>query len=56
MNGVESTDSNQECKIGFETLTNGVSQCLAYTMKLCKIQTVPGFAQNVNFSTFPILF
>ena len=26
------------------------------SMKLCKIQTVPGFAQNVNFSTFPILF
>ena len=31
MNGVESTDSNQECKIGFKKLTNGVSQCLAYT-------------------------
>ena len=30
MNGVESTDSNLECKIGF----NGVSQCLAYTRKL----------------------
>ena len=26
------------------------------SVKLCKIQTVPGFAQNVNFSTFPILF
>ena len=34
MNGVESTDSNQECKIGFKKLTNGVSQCLAYTRKL----------------------
>ena len=34
MNGVASTDSNQECKIGFKTLTNGVSQCLAYTRKL----------------------
>ena len=33
MNGVESTDSNQECKIGHKTLTNGVSQCLAYTRK-----------------------
>ena len=26
------------------------------SMKLCKIETVPGFAQNVNVSTFPILF
>ena len=26
------------------------------SMKLWKIQTVPGFAQNVTFSTFPILF
>ena len=26
------------------------------SMKLCKIQTVPGFAQNVNFSTYLILF
>ena len=26
------------------------------SMKLCKIQTVPGFAQNVKFSSFPILF
>ena len=26
------------------------------SIKLCKIQTVPGFAQNMNFSTFPILF
>ena len=34
MNGVESTDSNQECKIDFKKLTNGVSQCLAYTRKL----------------------
>ena len=34
MNGVESTDSNQECKIGFKKLTNGVSQCLVYTRKL----------------------
>ena len=25
-------------------------------MKLCKTQTVHGVAQNVNFSTFPILF
>ena len=34
MNGVESIDSNQECKIGYKTLTNGVSQCLAYTREL----------------------
>ena len=34
MNGVESTDSNQEYKIGYKNLTNGVSQCLAYTRKL----------------------
>ena len=26
------------------------------SMKLWKIQTVPGFAQNVTFSTFPIRF
>ena len=26
------------------------------SMKLWKIQTVPGFAQNVTFSTFSILF
>ena len=26
------------------------------SMELCKIQTVPGFAQNVIFSTFPIFF
>ena len=26
------------------------------SMKLCKIQTVPGFAQNVNFSTFPFIY
>ena len=24
------------------------------SMRLCKIQIVPGFAQNVNFSIFPI--
>ena len=34
MNGVESTDSNQECQIGYKNFTNGVSQCLAYTRKL----------------------
>ena len=34
MNGVETIDSNQECKIGYKNLTNGVSQCLAYTRKL----------------------
>ena len=31
---MESTDSNQECKIGYKNFTNGVSQCLAYTRKL----------------------
>ena len=30
MNGVEYTDSNQECKIGYKNFTNVVSQCLAY--------------------------
>ena len=34
MNGVEYTDSNQECKIGYKNLTNGVSHFLAYTRKL----------------------
>ena len=34
MNGVEYTDSNQECKIGYKNFTNGVFQCLAYTRKL----------------------
>ena len=34
MNGVKSTYSNQECKIGIKKLTNGVCQCLAYTRKL----------------------
>ena len=31
INGVEATDANQECKIGYKCLTNRVSQCLAYT-------------------------
>ena len=34
LNGVEYTDSNQECKIGYKNFTNGVSQCFAYTRKL----------------------
>ena len=34
MNGVEATDSNQECKIGYRNLNDGVSQCLTYTRKL----------------------
>ena len=34
MNGVESVDSNQECKTGYKNFTNGVSQCLAHTRKL----------------------
>ena len=42
MNGVESTDSNQECKIGFKMLTNGVSQCLAYTRKLGNCRSSEG--------------
>ena len=32
--GAERIGSNQECKIGFKTLTNEVSQCLAYTRTL----------------------
>ena len=34
MNGVESTDSKQECKIGYKKLTKGISQCSLYTRKL----------------------
>ena len=34
MNGMEYTDSNQECKIGYKNFTSWVSQCLAYTRKL----------------------
>ena len=34
MNGVDSTDSKQECKIGNKKFNNGVSQCLANSREL----------------------
>ena len=34
MERIPATDSNQECKIGYNNFTNGISQCLANTRKL----------------------
>ena len=56
----ESTNSNQECKIGFRTLTNGVSQCLAYTRKLGNCRSFEGLrsfrpSNGTNFITLLIL-
>ena len=57
MNGVESTVSNQECKIGFKKLTNGVSQCLAYTRKLGSSEGLRSFKSSIgtNLNTLLIL-
>ena len=60
MNGVESTDSNQECKISFKTLTNGVSQYLAYTRKLGNCRSSEGLrsfkpSNGTNLITLLIL-
>ena len=60
MNGVESTDSNQECKIGYKNFTNGVSQCLAYTRKLGNCRSSEGLrsfkpSKETNLITLLIL-
>ena len=61
MNGVESTDSNQECKIDYKILTNGIAQCLACTRKLGNRRRSEGLrsfksSNGHNFITFPILW
>ena len=60
MNGVETIDSNQDCKIGYKNLTSGVSQCLAYTRKLGNRRSSDGLrsfkpSNAINLFTLLIL-
>ena len=60
MNGVEYTDSNQECKIGYKNFTNRVSQCLAYTRKFGNPRSSEGLcffkpSNGTNLIILPIL-
>ena len=57
---VEYIDSNQECKIGYKNFTSGVSQCLAYNMKLGIRRSSEGLcnfkpSNGTNFITLLIL-
>ena len=60
MTGVDSTDSNQEYKIGYKNLTSGVARCLASTRKLGESRSSEGLrcfksSNGTNFITLLLL-